>query len=582
MGNLRSRTGEADVSEFQFTASNLFVLKTLFNLEAPNLHIVNAYKKALLLFTVPHGRMTPKGLKLYSFSFRDQQVIGAVKEETDAVFDFVVSSIIKKKSQTSSLEYKFYPYFLQQGLRLNYRTMREVRQVVSIDVDNTFLENIEEWKNSRITTGIFSVNQIFSDTGYNHATVLILKKIDNRATPFEYFYFDPHGYHLPTTLDLIEEKLRLVLQTPLKRRSVSSSCPVFQSIGQGGNCTLWEHLFKICFIANPNLFDAPETVEQLLGESAEVNIMMFELFLFFMGMAAVPNYVNKLYRRRDQSNDTIDPRFYKLIETKIGIENCTAPSRKKVGACESVTHCVFFEKKCWFKEINTRLNVYSKLKQIYDEFANEHLLPLSPTFVENINSSYTPFKWELEQADTRFQPDQFWVPLPKKRVLKKRKTHNIEEGTSSEARSITPEPSSPSITLTPEAFVPVASSLSTGEDESKAAESSSVSDQLRVDYDYEDDDVILEKWEPRQAGDVYEYDDEVRIESWQPRSPSDDDEDDVTVEKWEPHNYITKVQEPLPGMARTVRLPRPMLALPLPQGSGLVMQDRVVLGKRRL
>ena len=140
----------------------------------------------------------------------------------------------------------------------------------------------------------------------------------------------------------------------------------------------------ICVMTHPHVLDSPEQVEYLLATSADVNMMIYELYVFFIGMATVLHYVDQLVEMTDTQEMNLS--FQDMLESELGIENCDAASRQTEEECTNVEHCAFFNQKCWFKAINTRMNVFNHLVSLYQYFASKGLLPESP----NAATSYTP------------------------------------------------------------------------------------------------------------------------------------------------------------------------------------------------
>lgn len=246
-------------------------------------------------------------------------------------------------------------------------------------------------------TLILPITEKRSDSSDSHATVLVITKSveppsnawneepgesEWDVSQYEYFYFDPHGTPSREVSLLLKTELEKVLPSLLER-IFSVYCPNFQTSSQGGNCVMWRDLFMICVITHPYLLDVPEQVEYLLAASADVNMMIYELYVFFIGMATVPHYVDQLVQIKSKEDMKLS--YQDMLESKLGIENCDAASRQTEEECTNIEHCAFFNQKCWFKAINTRMNVFNDLVSLYKYFASQNLLP--KWFVK---TSYTP------------------------------------------------------------------------------------------------------------------------------------------------------------------------------------------------
>ena len=409
MGASDSKSDESKGENAGFNKSNLFLLNTLFNVDTVRPDILEKYKEALILFTVLHGHVTAQGVKIFGPSFRYKQM--ATKTDL-SIFDFILKSILQRKSLESTPSHVLYSETFEDNvLDVTFDSL-DTRTSLACQFSPSFVTKIIDWKNSDFQIGIFAVFQqerdMQDETG-GHATVLVLYKTDTELTPFKFFYFDPHGGLSRTTIGFIETQLKQMLSPNLKWIMVSISCPAFQTSGQGGNCVHWAQLFLLCLLTNPSLLAAPEQVEHLLGASPDVNIMIYELFVFFIGMATVPQYVNHILSA-EVTDEFISPSFNNMLETSHGIGNCQDRRRlRRQKRCERVKHCVFFEKMCWSKAINIRFNLFKKLALLYQQFAAEHFLPWDSSSQLNVGTSYTPEDWEVEEAEALYDPDRFWT-----------------------------------------------------------------------------------------------------------------------------------------------------------------------------
>ena len=415
MGHSESKSdvsSESKVQTMRMSESNLFVFITLFNVEAISPDIVKKFKEALILFTVPHGKIAENGsLELYGKSFRMYQMEYISLDKTDTIFNFIIRDKLKvqHEKQVSLKRKKEFP----ESLILSIIRDPTDSFIKVCQLSPGILNAITTWADGmQDKTLILPITEERSNSNYTHATVLVITKSveppsnawdaePGESSQYEYFYFDPHGTPSRETSLLLKTELEKVLPS-LSERTFSVHCPNFQTSSQGGNCVTWRDLFMICVITHPHVLDSPEQVEYLLAASADVNMMIYELYVFFIGMAAVPHYVDQLVEMTDTQEMKLS--FQDMLESKLGIENCDAASRQTEEECTNVEHCAFFNQKCWFKAINTRMNVFKHLVSLYQYFASQNLLPESP----NIATSYTPVPlMDFNEKDPRREEKGF-------------------------------------------------------------------------------------------------------------------------------------------------------------------------------
>lgn len=378
----------------QLDPSSLFVIQTLFNTQSISPGVLQLYKDALRLFSVSHVRYNSSTGKLekYGQSFRNHQMAHAARWKLEGVFDYILKSAVTKLG-TSKIYKKV--YFSKKDNAVTF--IQDANNNASCQLNPELQHDIEQWSHSdKLNLGIFRIQEKRQND--RHATLLVLykKQKKNVATLFQYFYFDPHGGAAShATSALLQPHLKALLGRHLYERALAVTCPSFQTAPQGGNCAMWMQLFCLCLVTNPDLLSFPETVEQKLAANPDANIMLYELFCFFVGMAIVPNYIDNLLTSAPHSS-IVHPTFYKMLDAKIGVENCHSMSRQtSQQACESVAHCRFYQNSCWFNDVNTRFHVYKKLVTLYQTLTKEHLLPISVNIELNLQTSYTPLAWEV-------------------------------------------------------------------------------------------------------------------------------------------------------------------------------------------
>lgn len=394
---------ESKSEDNEFDPSNIFVLKTLFGPEKMSSRVLHMFKEALILFTVPHGRITTNGLELYGSSFREHQLETPTK----------LRQIIFKKA----LELAYENLETQRTRNIYTNSARDCKittvtdatdySLLSLTADPRLFKQITKWvTDSRHNKSslILSITEVDANFKYTHGTLLVITNVSHQR--YEYFYLDPHGTPSREKSMLLRSELEQVLPSPVSERFMSDSCPDFQTYAQGGNCAMWVELFMICLLTHPDLVKAPETLEHLLGASPDMNILIYELYSFFLGIALIPNYVDIVMSKQVQDENTTT--FMQMLESSLGVENCRSPRLQNLEDCQAVQHCVFFNQECWFKEINTRWNVFTKLMSLYEKFSNEMLLPEYDEYASNIQSSYNPSQAELDASSDVNDPIRFW------------------------------------------------------------------------------------------------------------------------------------------------------------------------------
>ena len=417
--------------------SNLFVLKTLFNVDTISFETIEKFKEALLFFTVPHSHMDKNNnVEIYGKSFRIYQMNYIAGNKGNSIFEYIFSLIHKK------LKIDLKPRIQLLNESKIFEQNREL--VVTLDsifdftksckLSATLLDTITTWATSGedriLILPITEKLKTDSESDFSHATILIIKK-RSEVKPFftwdsepgaavrkyfEIFYFNSHGVNSCTTSRAIKRELTKVLRPfDVEERTLTSDCPSFQTSYQGGNCSTWQRLFMICILTHPHLLDSPEKFEKFLGASADVNILIFELYVFFVGMFIIPFYVEKIVHEYNWGDtENTNKYFNDMLEVELGIENCESNSKQHPFECTNIEHCQFFKGKCWFKAMNTRRNLFYNLVNSYQYFVSQGLLPDSQNiinsytriFVEDYN--YFPPPWDVDEND-QGNPRHFWV-----------------------------------------------------------------------------------------------------------------------------------------------------------------------------
>ena len=303
-----------------------FILQLLFNKHHISKTDVELTRNALALFSCPS---VEDGLSL-----RTKQMIFFHHDSNFAhnkkVFDYLIDLFIRKCSPNVYINIyneenvvRVHPDGRRadglhpdgrraDGLRFEGKASEGTK--AELEVTPSFITNIETWlyNPSFPNTAIFKIKQLIHDVG--HAVIIVIKK---RKQHFECLYLDSYGMQLNQG-----QLFCLELEQLTGVRVVDTSvafCPL-QSEFQTGNCKQWALLFILCLLCNPQFITEPRLLVDTLSQNADMNILLFELYLFFVSDYIVVNYKQKL--KNEVLQNRLPDRGLELILSKEELTPC--------------------------------------------------------------------------------------------------------------------------------------------------------------------------------------------------------------------------------------------------------------------
>ena len=295
-----------------------FLLQLLFNKQHIRKEDVILTRKALALFSCP---CVEDGLSLrtkqFIFHHHDSNFADNKK-----VVDYLINLFIKKCSSNLHIN----TYIEENVVRIHpdgrradglESTVQSDTKMSEMELKPTFQQNIANWFYSDAfpTVALFQTKQVIHDV--SHAVLVLLIKY---RTSVECIYIDSLGAHLKQSRLFCTAIEQLLGVQVIEKAFTFCS---LQSDFQTGNCKQWTLLFMLCILCNPKFIREPEVLVQILNQNADMNILLFELYLFFVGDYIVPNYRQKLereFQRFDQ--ETFPDRGLELILSKEELTPC--------------------------------------------------------------------------------------------------------------------------------------------------------------------------------------------------------------------------------------------------------------------
>lgn len=308
-----------------------FLLQLLFNKHHIRREDVDLTRTALALFSCP---CVEDGLSLrtkqFLFHHHDSNFADNKK-----VVDYLINLFLKKCSSNTHINIDIEDNAVRihpDGRRAdgldgsNLSTVHSDTKVSEMELKPTFKQNIENWfhNDKYPNIALFQTKQLIHDV--SHSVLVLLVKAKTRV---ECIYIDSLGAHLNQN-QLFCTAIEQFLGVQVFRKELSF-CSL-QSNFQTGNCKQWTLLFMLCILCNPQFVTEPELLVQVLNQNADMNILLFELYLFFVGDYIVKNYNQKLeseFKQFDQNSLT--ERGLELILSREELTPCFYKGRALQG-----------------------------------------------------------------------------------------------------------------------------------------------------------------------------------------------------------------------------------------------------------
>lgn len=178
---------------------------------------------------------------------------------------------------------------------------------VNIDVVSLFHENlplnitnlIRDFLDSQKRTLIFPLSSVALDGSRGHAHVVSFTKDSTKRDIVHLLLIDPQGtpeYHWNDSVYIRQHNIISSFRAffgetfGIVLTEVLHSCPVLQTIPQGGSCGQWQILFFVLLLKNPHYLEDNSSLQILLKalkQQATINIHLFSLSIFLRTMPYV-------------------------------------------------------------------------------------------------------------------------------------------------------------------------------------------------------------------------------------------------------------------------------------------------------
>ena len=176
---------------------------------------------------------------------------------------------------------------------------------LEIEIDPRFIRNIESWFYSLDypRTAMFSVtvnlrrgsSALTSPPG-GHAVVILFTKLAPPFTGLQCVYLDSESSKYTfQDAGLFTRQIENHLGVNVQNMTPKFLCPL-QTSEQGGNCVQWSLLYMLCIICHPEYISDPDALHAQLLEEVNVNMMVFELYLFYLTNRFLPDYKGTMAR----------------------------------------------------------------------------------------------------------------------------------------------------------------------------------------------------------------------------------------------------------------------------------------------
>ena len=379
--------------------ANLIPSYHLFNYDTMSMADKYSLHRAMLLFTTPlrHESLTNIGTQ---FSLREQ-----FREFASINSYLLVTYVIDLLST-----------IVQNVDFANVRVYNKRLYQCSSDqfLSPEFIQDFLDWWNDdgpdspSTTIWPFSVRIEKENRAY-HAVLLVLQRTENYN--LNMIYADSHGDQREKIFEnIIFEALQNELFEQLTEINIieNNSC-VLQNLEQGGNCVMWHLLFIVLLVQNLNTISSPALLFSALSEKADVNIVLFELYLFFYAISIESGFITKIvfqptnYTMTDEETDErlgYDNDIKNLLKRNFRVENCSA---LRYNECKSNVHCVLCkgEEDCMNRGV-VHFNDQGECEKPYDVFdVIKQLLTIRRRFVEHrkLPNSTIP---NVDKVETHF------------------------------------------------------------------------------------------------------------------------------------------------------------------------------------
>ena len=186
----------------------------------------------------------------------------------------------------------------------------------------------KDWYENRCyKTLLIPVSYNTSGVTEAHATFLAVRKMGFKKLQF--MYVDSLGYS-ETDFDIktsLQNSLKLWTGIDdLEFEDTLLSCPVLQTVEQGGNCAQWSYLYLALFISQPDMFSNLPAVLQDLFQNPMLNVHLFSLSIFLRTMPVVglDTYLNYTFTDADRYDLCNMENLITTLEVtrQFGVPNC--------------------------------------------------------------------------------------------------------------------------------------------------------------------------------------------------------------------------------------------------------------------
>ena len=302
-----------------------FIFQLLFHTTSIKNKDVKLFRKAIALFTCPTDD-TGVSLRVMQTAFL---AFTGTFAKSQKIFHFILQQFLYMCP--TNVHINFYD-LENMAFFFDFTTVEGSTKSPRLVLSSTFQRNIKYWYYAPDLpdTAIFSVSIVYGKSiNDSHSVLFLLQKHEAPC-----FYegltsavLDPGG-----TLFQEGKLLSNVLQDMFggKVYDLTPEIPcTLQTEEQGGNCAQWTLLFILSIVCNPNYITDIEGLLDKFQQEPNVNILVFELYLFFLCNRFFQNYQQSLYKTTESVLEDVMS-YQKTTEMMVQSSKIAVPCGNKI------------------------------------------------------------------------------------------------------------------------------------------------------------------------------------------------------------------------------------------------------------